>query len=366
MAIPDLQNIGQYVRPEASQRAIETGLDIVGPYMGKPRKGAVNEPVGGLLEAAALTMASPLEEQAFAKLLNPAVQEVGRFVRPTQLISKHGAKWRWTSFLNDEVMAEVLSDGRPYSFLDTFGGTGIVAFMIAQGDWTDRLQRVVYNDLGDETGNLFRLLKTSPGRIRIAMTEILKNKGIIGDMNGAGFWKVYEMSKNHPDPAMRAAAYILRMKLSFGAKGENPSYRANHEQKAQRCLTVIDEWAQVFKDVVVWKKHFRDAIRDFNAQEKGGHRVVFLDPPYIGCQGGEDYEVQMPESEHRELAATIQKREATYIVTHLDNKEYRAIYGQADAEWGVEARYTLQKTENGATGKMGKREVTAVWWQKRR
>lgn len=344
--IRDLQNIGSYVLPEASQDAIEPCGGVIRPYVGKAVK-------------------TPINEATRMLQLPPETPEIGKFVRPTQLISKHGAKWRWTSFLNDEVMPDVLGDaGKPWSFLDAFGGTGIITFMAAEGDWNDSLVNVYYNDFGAETANMFRVVKSQPQKVIVAINAILGDPATRDHLQGEGFFAIKEMSRTYPDPCFRAAAYILRMKLSFGGKGDNPSkcdapgYVEKIIRKAQNTAAAVTEWSLTLQNVVLWKKHFAEAISDFLDREKDVQRIIFLDPPYIGCQGGEQYEVQMTEAEHVELARIIHERKATYIVTHLDNPDYRRIYGTADSEWNVTARYTMDR------GMKDFQEVTAVWYAK--
>lgn len=331
----DLQNIGSYVLPQASPGPFDLLEGPIHPFVGKALKTPINEP------------------------------EIGRFIRPTQLISKHGAKWRWTSFLNDEVLPTVLQrDSRPWSFLDAFGGTGIITFMASEGDWAGRLARCYYNDFGSETANMFRVVKNQPLKVIEVIRNLLADKNISDHLWDSGFFAIKELSKTSNDPNVRAAAYILRMKLSFGAKGDNPStdLAANGYEKslrkAKNTIAAVTEWSLMLQNVVLWRKHFRDAIAEFNHREYDVNRVVFLDPPYIGCQGGEQYEVQMPEVEHVELSRIIHERKANYIITHLDNEDYRRIYGAADAEWTVQARYTMDRN-------MGDfKEVTAIWYAK--
>jgi len=290
--------------------------------------------------------------------------EIGRFVRPSQLIVKHGAKWSWTNLLEETVMDELITG--PFSFLDAFGGTGIVTYAVCSGDHKEFLKNAYWNDSDINTYNLFRVLKTDSGSLeRITMALGSNFAKTIRQGNKDMIHRFFDMLKlntEEGDMNFRAACYILTMKMSYGGMGENCGVsalsREKPARKAENAWKNIRPWYNVFSKVNIWRKDFRQAIRDFIEKEEDVQRICFLDPPYIGVEGGMRYRETMTPEDHRDLAKIIQERKCDYILTHIINDEFRQIYGYGDDEIEVDVKYTVDRGHN------SKREVISIFHSK--
>lgn len=292
------------------------------------------------------------------------IQQVGRFVRPVQLFARHGAKWNWASFLNDEAFPELLTE--PFTFLDVFGGTGIVSFVVNTGDTSDLLARSYWNDKDWNAFNVFRCLQKKPDELILTLKELADDLLHMDDRTR--FARLKEMVRDESlDWYARAAAFTLQQKLSFGGKGRNPALSKNMQEKdalrsrMERHFQVVPVWAQAFAGVKLMNTDFETAIGRYLEAERSRPetRVVFLDPPYMGAAASAEYDVTMSDDEHRKLAGVIKRRENNYIMTHSDNAEFRSIYGRGDEEWEVKVNYTLNANHSYA-----RPEVLALWKQR--
>lgn len=286
----------------------------------------------------ALSLLSPFEEMMAASALAPALgEEVGKFVRPKQLIRHLGGKYKWSSFLHDEVFPKVV-DG-PFSFLDLFGGSGIITFMVMASDFAPLVERAYYNELDSRIFNLIRATKEQPGKLVKAVQHLMKNY-YMKDPHGRGFHAVVRISETATDPLVQSAAFLIAKKNSYWSLGKSP----NRMHKPIDPSTTVPLWSQALSSVKLWNKTFEKALPEFiKAEQKAAYRVVFVDPPYIGSQGSDSYDEGMTEEQHQQLASMMLEQKCTYVFTHGVTPEYRRIYKlcieAASDLWPVKVRY---------------------------
>jgi site-specific DNA-adenine methylase len=292
-----------------------------------------------------------------------------QYQRPGAIMPYFGGKLTWTAELM-QVYDHVLDTLNPetFSHLDLFGGGGSVTYLIKEyyGDYGGVAKKCVYNDYDGQVANVLKVVKSDPEGLARRVEAITKQFAADPD----SFYRIRDRFQDgHGDAVDMAAAKIYLQTISFNSIGRSYSRAIVNKKITQMAgkLDIIPEWTEVFDGVSVWSKHFRKAVDDFVASYDG-HRFVFVDPPYMPSldtateQRGNMYDQGMSLEEHAELAGIIHDGRCTYILTHSDDRAFRAVYGRGDYEWTVMKKYSSRawKTDDKKTFK----EVIMVTFQR--
>lgn len=272
------------------------------------------------------------------------IAEIGKMVKPKSMITYLGGKSKWLAVFEEDLIPLLNAKiKRNYALLDAFGGSGIVSYYFAMNDDAHRVRKIYYNDLNENTVNMLREIKRNPEKMMKIHAQLAAKfeKDPVNE-----FDRLKDISEKHSDPAVRATAYVLRMKASYMGKGANiPKQQHAIDQSVRKSFTAMEgiaDWNEAFAKAVIWQKSFDDAIADFEKAEPVP-RVIFCDPPYIGHKASDQYQAGFEHGLHEKLVSLIAKRRSTYVLTHSINPEFKQIYAgvlkERDWDMDVHVRY---------------------------
>lgn len=289
---------------------------------------------------------------------------VGKMVKPTSLVNYLGGKKKWIEVFEEDLLPLLHAKiGKPYAFLDCFGGSGIVSYTFAMSDFGGDVRKVYYNDLNQQMVDLLTAVKTKE-REMLQVHPSLINL-FSKDPTEAGFQNLKRISDEDPDISRRAVAYIMRMKVSYMGKGSNiPKQLETIEgslKKTINALDSLDDWHEAFRDAQIWHGSFEKAIDRFEKAE-ASPRVIFCDPPYLGHKASEQYQAGFEHGLHDTLVERIKNRTSTYVLTHSYTPEFKELYGPLlkTRDWheDIDVRYG-----NRGDGER-QHETLSVWFAK--
>lgn len=232
------------------------------------------------------------------------------------LLRYHGGKWRIAPWLIEHFPPHRV-------YVEPFGGAGSVLLRKPRSDFE------VYNDLGADVVNVFRVL-----RDREQAAE-LKRRLDLTPWARVEFLEAYEFSE---DPVERARRTIVRCFMGHGTTSQRKhrtGFRAgSHPNRAggghgdwRGYRETLPAFTERLQGIVVEQKDARAVIDRYDAPDA----LIYVDPPYVmstrsSMRGdgdiGRAYAYEMDEDDHRRLAVRLCRAQAAVVVSGYASRLY--------------------------------------------
>ena len=215
------------------------------------------------------------------------------------LVRYHGGKWRLAPW--------ILSHFPPHRcYVEPFGGGGSVLLR------KPRAYAEVYNDLGGEIVNLFRVARDE-GEKLAQLCELTP-------FARAEFVESYEPS---PDPLEQARRTLTRSFMGFGSNSlhQKSGFRANSNRSG---TTPAHDWMnypaalrvtiQRLRGVVIENRDALECMRHHDTPET----LHYADPPYVMATRSDekhDYPHEMTDVDHQQFAEGIKQLKGKVVVS---------------------------------------------------
>jgi DNA adenine methylase len=261
------------------------------------------------------------------------MQEVKR-----PILRYHGGKWR--------IAPWIISFLPPHRiYVELFGGGGGVLLR------KPRSHAELYNDLDGEIVNLFRVARDRGNE--------LVEKLYLTPYSHEEFALSYEHTD---DPLEQARRTVSRSFMGFGSaaategkstKGNNPltGFRSNTKRTGgapardwmnypDALINIIDR----LRGVTIENRNAMEIIPTHDSEST----LFYADPPYLASvrDYGRDYQYEMPEEEHIELAKILNETRGAVIVSGYHSDLYEELYkGWVRREKNTYADGALPRTE---------------------
>ena len=212
----------------------------------------------------------------------------------------------------------------------------------------------VVGDLNPRLANFWAVVKDTeafPALLRLIRTVPFSEE----------VWNRVGAHLDSPDPVTRAAALLVRVRQSMGARGDCFSPRSTRLRRGMpehesAWLTAIDNLSAAherLRRVVVLNQ---PALRVIKAHDGPG-TLFYLDPPYLHSTRttvGEYGEHEMTEADHRELLKVLKSCKGMVALSG-----YRSdLYDRELAGWN---RHEFELPNNAAGGKDKRRMTECLW-----
>lgn len=203
-----------------------------------------------------------------------------------------------------------------FSFVDVFGGSGVVALNVV-----GKYKRIVYNDVDKNVVNFFKILRTRPDELisQIELTPVARDE----------HEESWLPTDNDVENARR---FFVRMTQSFnnyglGRKvswlGASLESKRNRVQSVNTRVQSLYDVADRLKYIEVENKHFVDLI----AKESHRNNFLFADPPYVNstrCDSA--YKYDMTDEEHERLFHLLDESPSNALVCGHPSDLYADLY----------------------------------------
>ena len=263
---------------------------------------------------------------------------------PTRPVLRyHGGKWMLASWIIGHFPPHRI-------YTETFGGAGSVLMQ------KPRAYCEVYNDLGDDVVNLFRVLR---GRESAAQLERLLR---LTPFAREEFKLSYEPTE---DPLERARRLVVRCFMGFGTTAHSIAARTGFRQKSYRSnQTGVGDWrnypdamkamSERLQGVLIENKPAIEVLRIHDSQDT----LHYVDPPYLhetrSMRWPSDvkgfYPHEMTEQEHRELAEALHQLEGMVVLS-----------GYPSALYDEELYPDWTRVTRGTIADGARKRVEAIW-----
>ncbi|WP_285905799.1 DNA adenine methylase [Pseudodesulfovibrio pelocollis] len=238
----------------------------------------------------------------------------------------HGGKWKLAPWIIQHFPAHRI-------YVEPFGGAASVLLQ------KPRVYAEVYNDLGDEVVNVFRVMR-DPGS-----AAELKRQIALTPFAEVEFFAAYEPAA---DPVERARRTIIRSFMGFGSASSNSAYRTGFRGKSFRSGTspandwrnyprALDWFCERLQGVAIRNKPAAGLIPTLDREDV----LFYVDPPYVRstrCQdsNGDVYAHEMDDEQHRELAGVLRAVKGKVVLSGYRCDLYDDLYGDwrsIDKDW---------------------------------
>lgn len=265
---------------------------------------------------------------------------------PRPVLRYHGGKWRLAPWLLSYFPLHRV-------YVEPFGGGASVLLR------KPRSYAEVYNDLSDETVNVFRVLRDAP--------EELRRRLYLTPFSRSEFERTAGQGQEGPadDPIERARLTILRSFAGFGSASTYAAYRTGFRGNSNRSgTTPAHDWANYPACVEGFVERLRGVViehDDFGKlipRHDAPTTLFYCDPPYLhvtrsryhGRRGQATYRCEMTDDDHRRLAELLHGCAGMVVLSGYPSDLYdRELY----PEW---ERHERQHLADGA------RKRTEVVW----
>lgn len=212
------------------------------------------------------------------------------------------------------------------AYAEVFVGMGGVFF---RRDLRPRVE--VINDWSEDVSTLFRILQ----RHYVPFLDMLRFQLT----TRAGFEKLVALDPRSLTDLERAARFIYLQRTAFGGKVAGRSFGVSHDASARFDVTklgpVLEAIHERLTSVVIERLPWSDFIRRYDRPGM----LLFLDPPYFGCEG--DYGADLFDRDQFALMAEqLRGIRGRFILTLNDHAEVRRLFAGFDME-EAEVRYSI-------------------------
>ena len=196
-------------------------------------------------------------------------------------------------------------------YIEVFGGAAWVLL------YKDRhAQMEVYNDGDGELVNLMRCIKYHSGELQREISGIYNSREMFLDA-------VEQLSCRGFTDIQRAARFFIRMRISYGSKGDNFGCSTKPLQKSTENLSAVSER---FASVVIEHKNYDDLIKVYDRPKA----FFYLDPPYYGTE--KMYDVIFTKDDHLNLKQNLSGIKGLFLLSYNDDPFIRELYKDFNIE----------------------------------
>jgi DNA adenine methylase len=254
------------------------------------------------------------------------------------ILRYHGSKWRIAPWIISYFPSHRI-------YVELFGGGGAVLLQ------KRRSYAELYNDLDGEIVNLFMVARDRGNELveKLYLTPYSKDEFVLS----------YEPVD---DPLEQARRTVTRSFMGFGSaaatqgkstKGNNPltGFRSNTKRTGG---TPAHDWMN-YPDALI---NIIDRLRGVTIENRNSLEIIpthdsestlfYADPPYLASvrDYGRDYQYEMSEKEHTELAKILNETKGAVIVSGYHSDLYDELYkGWVRREKNTYADGALPRTE---------------------
>ena len=203
-------------------------------------------------------------------------------------------------------------------YLEPFGGAAAVLLKKQPSEIE------IYNDLDLRITRLFRVLRTR-GKVFQRTVELIPYSQV-----------EFEATATYPKRATdveKAICDYVRFRQSFGGLGKNWSYSrtVSHGGMAGQvhawwtAIVALPEIIDRLKKVQITCQPACEFIKRFDHEDA----LIYCDPPYVHAarSGKNEYEHEMTDQDHRQLAQTLRKCKAKVVLSGYPSDLYDELYG---------------------------------------
>lgn len=238
----------------------------------------------------------------------------------------HGGKWKLAPWIIQHFPPHKV-------YCEPFGGAASVLLQ------KPRVYAEVYNDLGDEVVNVFRVMRDP------RQAKDLKAKLKLSPFSETEFFEAYEPTE---DPIERARRTITRSFFGFGSASSNAKYKTGFRGKSFRSGTspatdwrnypdMLDLFCERLQGVTIRNKPALELIPNLDREDV----LFYVDPPYVRStrsrdNNGDVYPHEMDDEQHRDLAAVLKDLQGKVILSGYRCDLYDELYGDwvsTDRDW---------------------------------
>lgn len=238
----------------------------------------------------------------------------------------HGGKWKLAPWIIQHFPPHKV-------YVEPFGGAASVLLR------KPRCYAEVYNDLGDEVVNVFRVMRDPH------QAKDLKAKLKLSPFSETEFFEAYEPTEDNIERARRT---ITRSFFGFGSASSNTKYKTGFRGKCFRSGTspaadwrnysdMLDFFCERLQGVTIRNKPALELIPNLDREDV----LFYVDPPYVRstrCKdnNGDVYPHEMDDSQHRDLAAALKDLKGKVILSGYRCDLYEELYGEwesIDRKW---------------------------------
>ena len=238
----------------------------------------------------------------------------------------HGGKWKLAPWIIGQFPPHRV-------YVEPFGGAASVLLQ------KPRVYAEVYNDMGDEVVNVFRVMRDPQ------LAKDLKAQLKMTPFSETEFFAAYESTE---DPVERARRTITRSFFGFGSASSNAKYKTGFRGKSFRSGTspaadwknypaALDWFCKRLQGVTIRNKPALDLIPTLDREDV----LFYVDPPYVRstrCRdnNGDVYPHEMTDEQHEDLAALLKDLKGKVVLSGYRCELYEDLYGDwlsVDRDW---------------------------------
>ncbi len=197
---------------------------------------------------------------------------------------------------------QIFLGSRKRSFVDVFGGSGIVSL-------NTTIKDVVYNEKDPELSNLFRHLKEHPERIIKILRETV-NSGSLPDNN-----QIRNLCSK-PGTIDAAFGTLMRFTVSFGGMGD--TYNTREKSTLGYARKTLGQMESITSKVKSWKienMDFRELFKKYDSP----YTFFYMDPPYSDRRW---YNYNFTGQDYEDLRVIMTQIEGKYLMTVDRDDDY--------------------------------------------
>ena len=213
--------------------------------------------------------------------------------------------------LRKEICERFPAADRFDRYIEVFGGA---AWVLLYKD--KHAQMEVYNDGDGELVNLMRCIKYHSGELQREIGGIYNSREMFLDaleqLHCRGFTDI-----------QRAARFFIRIRISYGSKGEHFGCNKSPLQKSTEYLSAVSER---FASVVIEHKNYDDLIKVYDRPKA----FFYLDPPYYGAE--KMYDVIFTKEDHLNLKQHLKSIKGLFLLSYNDDPFIRELYSDFNIE----------------------------------
>ncbi len=207
-------------------------------------------------------------------------------------------------------------------YIEVFGGAaGVLLYKDKQA------KMEVYNDGDGNLVNLMRCIKYHCSELQREISGIYNSREMFLDaldqLNCRGFTDI-----------QRAARYFVKMRMSYGSKGETFGCSKKPLQKSTEYLSTV---SQRFTSVIIEHKNYDDLIKVYDRP----NAFFYLDPPYYGAE--KMYDVTFTLEDHLNLKHCLKNIKGLFLLSYNDDPFIRDLYSDFHIE-------SVQRSNNLSAG----------------
>ena len=231
---------------------------------------------------------------------------------------------------------EVFRRSERNTFVDVFGGSGVVSLNIPAG-------QNVYNDIDKELVNLFNIIKNRPDALYNILGDALSPGGVLHEQfkniksgpsrsgmhrgkssDSEAMLKQVLAGKGRSDEN-RAFSTLLKFTLSFGGMGE--TYNTKEKSTYRYAMKTLDQFSHIEKAVSGWTIEnidFRKIFRKYDSENV----FFYIDPPFYEKKW---YNHNFELEDYQDLREILKKLKGKYLMNlNTEDIELADLFDEPD------------------------------------